>query len=178
MRRQRLQHGTKEACRNARSPRGPWTTLTRSPGQLRMLVVLSTRGATKLVALAELLQVAPSTAMRMVDRLIAAGLLTDAADSPHANAPAPNLSSSPTRAAGYDPDANVQFVNLWRRSGTKEQTAMITAKARSLGEPPLGLVGWSDGDAVPGCVAGRSPPRCGARRDHRSMSPARGGRGR
>ncbi|MGW0613774.1 MarR family winged helix-turn-helix transcriptional regulator [Streptomyces sp. NPDC002788] len=42
--------------------------------QFRMLVVLSTRGATKLVALADLLQVAPSTAMRMVDRLIAAGL--------------------------------------------------------------------------------------------------------
>jgi DNA-binding MarR family transcriptional regulator len=42
--------------------------------QFRMLVVLSTRGETKLVALAELLQVAPSTAMRMVDRLIAAGL--------------------------------------------------------------------------------------------------------
>jgi DNA-binding MarR family transcriptional regulator len=42
--------------------------------QFRMLVVLSLRGATKLVALAELLEVAPSTAMRMVDRLIAAGL--------------------------------------------------------------------------------------------------------
>ncbi|MFI5663227.1 MarR family winged helix-turn-helix transcriptional regulator [Streptomyces sp. NPDC051684] len=42
--------------------------------QFRMLVVLSTRGATKLVTLAELLHVAPSTAMRMVDRLIAAGL--------------------------------------------------------------------------------------------------------
>ncbi|MFE0192023.1 MarR family winged helix-turn-helix transcriptional regulator [Streptomyces sp. NPDC058989] len=42
--------------------------------QFRMLVVLSTRGTTKLVTLAELLQVAPSTAMRMVDRLIAAGL--------------------------------------------------------------------------------------------------------
>lgn len=42
--------------------------------QFRMLVVLSTRGATKLVALADLLHVAPSTAMRMVDRLIAAGL--------------------------------------------------------------------------------------------------------
>ncbi|MEU6732692.1 MarR family transcriptional regulator [Streptomyces physcomitrii] len=42
--------------------------------QFRMLVVLSTRGATKLVALAEILDVAPSTAMRMVDRLIAAGL--------------------------------------------------------------------------------------------------------
>ncbi|MDG4856676.1 MarR family transcriptional regulator [Streptomyces sp. T-3] len=42
--------------------------------QFRMLVVLSTRGVSKLVDLAELLQVAPSTAMRMVDRLIAAGL--------------------------------------------------------------------------------------------------------
>ncbi|MEU6323863.1 MarR family transcriptional regulator [Streptomyces sp. NPDC047009] len=42
--------------------------------QFRMLVVLATRGATKLVGLADLLQVAPSTAMRMVDRLIAAGL--------------------------------------------------------------------------------------------------------
>jgi DNA-binding MarR family transcriptional regulator len=42
--------------------------------QFRMLVVLSTRGATKLVVLADLLRVAPSTAMRMVDRLIAAGL--------------------------------------------------------------------------------------------------------
>ncbi|MFG3101111.1 MarR family winged helix-turn-helix transcriptional regulator [Streptomyces sp. NPDC048182] len=42
--------------------------------QFRMLVVLATRGATKLVTLAEQLQVAPSTAMRMVDRLIAAGL--------------------------------------------------------------------------------------------------------
>ncbi|GFN09977.1 MULTISPECIES: MarR family winged helix-turn-helix transcriptional regulator [Streptomyces] len=42
--------------------------------QFRMLVVLSTRGTTKLVTLAELLHVAPSTAMRMLDRLIAAGL--------------------------------------------------------------------------------------------------------
>ncbi|MFE6622900.1 MarR family winged helix-turn-helix transcriptional regulator [Streptomyces sp. NPDC057740] len=42
--------------------------------QFRMLMVMSTRGATKLVALADLLGVAPSTAMRMVDRLIAAGL--------------------------------------------------------------------------------------------------------
>ncbi len=42
--------------------------------QFRMLVVLSSRGTTKLVELAELLRVAPSTAMRMVDRLIAVGL--------------------------------------------------------------------------------------------------------
>ncbi|HET9380261.1 MAG TPA: MarR family transcriptional regulator [Streptomyces sp.] len=42
--------------------------------QLRMLVVLATRGATNLVTLADQLRVAPSTAMRMVDRLITAGL--------------------------------------------------------------------------------------------------------
>ncbi|MFF4662073.1 MarR family transcriptional regulator [Streptomyces sp. NPDC001282] len=45
-----------------------------TPAQFRMLVVLSTRGATKLVRLAELLRVSPPTAMRMVDRLIASGL--------------------------------------------------------------------------------------------------------
>ncbi|MFI7350646.1 MarR family winged helix-turn-helix transcriptional regulator [Streptomyces sp. NPDC049936] len=50
--------------------------------QFRMLVVLSTQGPTKLVVLAELLQVAPSTAMRMVDRLIAAGL-ADRQANPH-----------------------------------------------------------------------------------------------
>ncbi|MFJ5811986.1 MarR family transcriptional regulator [Streptomyces sp. NBC_01426] len=42
--------------------------------QFRMLVVLATRGAAKLVVLAEALGVNPSTAMRMVDRLIVAGL--------------------------------------------------------------------------------------------------------
>jgi DNA-binding MarR family transcriptional regulator len=42
--------------------------------QFRMLVVLADDGPTKLVALADALHVAPSTAMRMVDRLIAAGL--------------------------------------------------------------------------------------------------------
>lgn len=43
--------------------------------QFRLLVVLSTRGAAKLVLLAEWLTVSPSTAMRMVDRLIAIGLV-------------------------------------------------------------------------------------------------------
>ncbi|MEW2087143.1 MarR family transcriptional regulator [Streptomyces sp. NBC_01750] len=43
--------------------------------QFRLLVVLSTRGAAKLVLLAEWLAVSPSTAMRMVDRLIAIGLV-------------------------------------------------------------------------------------------------------
>ncbi|MEV6399107.1 MarR family transcriptional regulator [Streptomyces sp. NPDC051907] len=42
--------------------------------QLRLLVVLSTHGSAKLVVLADRLGVNPSTAMRMIDRLIAAGL--------------------------------------------------------------------------------------------------------
>ncbi|MEU3268256.1 MarR family winged helix-turn-helix transcriptional regulator [Streptomyces bacillaris] len=50
--------------------------------QFRMLVALSTRGTTKLVTLAELLHVAPSTAMRMLDRLITAGL-ADRKTNPH-----------------------------------------------------------------------------------------------
>ncbi|MFF3322661.1 MarR family winged helix-turn-helix transcriptional regulator [Streptomyces sp. NPDC002889] len=43
--------------------------------QFRLLVVLSTHGAAKLVLLAERLGVSPSTAMRMVDRLITIGLV-------------------------------------------------------------------------------------------------------
>ena len=44
--------------------------------QFRMLVVLAGRAESKLVTLAERLSVNPSTAMRMVDRLTAAGLVS------------------------------------------------------------------------------------------------------
>lgn len=44
--------------------------------QFRMLVVLADHGETKLVTLAESLAVNPSTAMRMVDRLAATGLVS------------------------------------------------------------------------------------------------------
>lgn len=43
--------------------------------QFRLLVVVSTQGAVNLAQVAELLGVAPSTATRMIDRLIAAGLV-------------------------------------------------------------------------------------------------------
>jgi DNA-binding MarR family transcriptional regulator len=48
--------------------------------QFRMLVVLETGGPTNLSRLAEHLAVNPSTAMRMVDRLAAAGMLERADD--------------------------------------------------------------------------------------------------
>ncbi|GAA4629649.1 MarR family transcriptional regulator [Actinoallomurus vinaceus] len=44
--------------------------------QFRLLVVLATHEETKLVTLAEDLAVNPSTAMRMVERLVAAGLVS------------------------------------------------------------------------------------------------------
>ncbi|MDT8915182.1 MarR family transcriptional regulator [Amycolatopsis sp. PS_44_ISF1] len=44
--------------------------------QFRLLVVLHSRGPLKHAALAELLGVNPSTASRMVDRLVTAGLVT------------------------------------------------------------------------------------------------------
>jgi DNA-binding MarR family transcriptional regulator len=47
-----------------------------TPPQFRLLVVMSTLGPAKLVTLAELLAVNPSTALRMVDRLASAGLVT------------------------------------------------------------------------------------------------------
>ncbi|WP_225729383.1 MULTISPECIES: MarR family transcriptional regulator [unclassified Nocardia] len=43
--------------------------------QFRTLVILSTRGPSKIATLAGLLNVQPSTATRMVDRLVAADLL-------------------------------------------------------------------------------------------------------
>jgi DNA-binding MarR family transcriptional regulator len=44
--------------------------------QFRLLVVLASHGETKLVALADALAVNPSTALRMVERLAAAGLVS------------------------------------------------------------------------------------------------------
>jgi DNA-binding MarR family transcriptional regulator len=48
--------------------------------QFRMLVVLETGGPTNLSRLAEQLAVNPSTAMRMIDRLVAAGMVERAHD--------------------------------------------------------------------------------------------------
>ena len=44
--------------------------------QFRLLVMLASHGETKLVTLAESLAVNPSTALRMVDRLVATGLVS------------------------------------------------------------------------------------------------------
>ena len=48
--------------------------------QYRLLVILDSRGPSSLARLAEALEVNPSTALRMVERLTAAGLLEKAAN--------------------------------------------------------------------------------------------------
>lgn len=68
--------------------------------QFGMLVVLSARGATKLVTLAGLPRVAPSAAMRMDDRLIAAGLADRQPDPP---TDVRRCSSRPGKAAARSP---------------------------------------------------------------------------
>ncbi|GAB2751981.1 MarR family winged helix-turn-helix transcriptional regulator [Kitasatospora kifunensis] len=50
--------------------------------QFRMLVVLDSRGAMSLSRLADLLAVNPSTAMRMADRLVGAGMV-ERGENPH-----------------------------------------------------------------------------------------------
>lgn len=50
--------------------------------QYRLMVILATRGPMNLVALAELLAVNPSTALRMVERLTSAGMIERAVN-PH-----------------------------------------------------------------------------------------------
>lgn len=62
----------------ARSLAAVEETLTLS--QYRMLVVLDARGPSSLARLAEHLEVNPSTALRMVERLSAAGMVDKAAN--------------------------------------------------------------------------------------------------
>ncbi|MEW2298210.1 MarR family transcriptional regulator [Streptomyces sp. NPDC006743] len=128
--------------------------------QFRMLVVLSTRGATKLVALADLLQVAPSTAMRMVDRLIAAGL-ADRRPNPGNRRETLLQLTEEGRRTVEDVTARrrTEIATIVERLSPTQRLALIEALAafnRAGGEPPAPTaehrepfpLGWGDG--IPG----------------------------
>ncbi|TMR93543.1 MarR family winged helix-turn-helix transcriptional regulator [Nonomuraea basaltis] len=119
--------------------------------QLRMLVVLSTYGETKLVTMAEQLDVNSSTAMRMADRLVTAGLIVREVN-PH------NRRESLMRLT---PEGRhlVDEVTTRRREEiativsrmTPEQcqalVSAMTAFNQAGGEPPVNLrypLGWPD----------------------------------
>ncbi|MFG2490606.1 MarR family winged helix-turn-helix transcriptional regulator [Streptomyces caniferus] len=121
--------------------------------QFRMLVVLSTRGVTKLVALAELLQVAPSTAMRMVDRLIAAGLADRQANPDNRRETLLRLTDEGRRTVeDVTARRRAEISVIIERLAPEQRSALIaalTAFNAAGGEPPVDApelhpLGWAD----------------------------------
>ncbi|MGC5533609.1 MarR family winged helix-turn-helix transcriptional regulator [Streptomyces sp. SR-10] len=125
--------------------------------QFRMLVVLSSRGATKLVALAELLGVAPSTAMRMVDRLIAAGLADRQTNPDNRRETLLRLTEEGRRTVeNVTARRRREIASIVERLAPHQRTALIEALTdfnQAGGEPPAPLpdedagphpLGWGD----------------------------------
>lgn len=121
--------------------------------QFRMLVVLATRGATKLVAVAELLQVAPSTAMRMVDRLIAAGLADRQANPDNRRETLLRLTDEGRRTVeDVTARRRAEISAIVERLAPEQRSALIgalTAFNDAGGEPPVDApelhpLGWAD----------------------------------
>ncbi|GGW97814.1 transcriptional regulator [Streptomyces malachitofuscus] len=120
--------------------------------QFRMLVVLSTRGATKLVALADLLHVAPSTAMRMVDRLIAAGLADRQTNPVNRRETLLRLTDEGRRTVEeVTARRRAEIAAIVERLGPRQRAALVgalTAFNEAGGEPPAGEpepypLGWA-----------------------------------
>ncbi|MEU8680417.1 MarR family transcriptional regulator [Streptomyces sp. NPDC048611] len=121
--------------------------------QFRMLVVLATRGTTKLVALAELLQVAPSTAMRMVDRLIVAGLADRQANPGNRRETLLQLTDEGRRTVeDVTARRRAEISTIVERLAPAQRSALIdalTAFNDAGGEPPADALephplGWAD----------------------------------
>jgi DNA-binding MarR family transcriptional regulator len=117
--------------------------------QFRTLVVLDGRGETNLNGLAEQLGVNSSTAMRMVDRLLAAGLVTRQ-DNP-ANRREVILALSPAGAAlvGQVTDRRrAEITRIVRRMRPAQRDGLVralSAFADAAGEPdsaPASSLGW------------------------------------
>ncbi|TLS43615.1 MarR family transcriptional regulator [Streptomyces montanus] len=126
--------------------------------QFRMLVALSTRGATNLVTLAELLHVAPSTAMRMVDRLIAAGLADRQTNPDNRRETLLRLNEEGRRTVQeVMARRRAEIVAIVERLGPQQRSALIgalTAFNEAGGEPSAAAaddtepyhLGWTDAE--------------------------------
>lgn len=118
--------------------------------QFRMLVVLSTQGSSKLVTLAHLLGVNPSTAMRMVDRLTAAGLISRQA-SPYSGREIKLDLTDTGRALVDDVTARrrAEIAAVITRMPAQHRQALVTvlrAFTDAGGEPPVATpipLGWA-----------------------------------
>ncbi|MFI8520932.1 MarR family winged helix-turn-helix transcriptional regulator [Streptomyces sp. NPDC085481] len=123
--------------------------------QFRMLVVLSTHGPSKLVALAEHLGVQPSTAMRMVDRLIASGLMSRSTNPVNRRETVLRLTEEGGRVV-QDVTARrrTEITTILRRLDPAQRRALVDAldafnaagQEPAFGEGDMGSypLGWSD----------------------------------
>jgi DNA-binding MarR family transcriptional regulator len=118
--------------------------------QFRLLVVLSSQGPAKLVTLADLLNVNPSTAMRMVDRLIAAGLVVRQA-SPHSGREVQIELTATGRGVVDDVTdrRRAEIATIVTRMPTGQRRALVEALhafTEAGGEPPASMpvpLGWA-----------------------------------
>lgn len=128
--------------------------------QFRMLVVLSSRGATKLVALADQLQVAPSTAMRMVDRLISVGLAHRRLNPANRRETLLELTEAGRLAVeNVTARRHQEIASIVERMAPERRAALVEALGafnEAGGEPPATAggpavcpLGWADAPAAP-----------------------------
>ena len=118
--------------------------------QFRMLVALSQRGPAKLVTLARALGVNSSTAMRMVDRLAAAGLVSKGA-SPHSGREIRiELTASGRDVVdGVTARRRAEIAEVISRMPARQRRALIEALwsfTEAGGEPPAATalpLGWA-----------------------------------
>ncbi|MGI5290033.1 MarR family winged helix-turn-helix transcriptional regulator [Nonomuraea polychroma] len=119
--------------------------------QLRMLVVLSAHGETKLVTMADLLNVNSSTAMRMADRLVTAGLIVREVNPHNRREVLMRLTSEGRRIVDEVTARRREEIAAIVSRMTPEQCqaliSAMTAFNQAGGEPPANLpypLGWPD----------------------------------
>ncbi|MEV0196311.1 MarR family transcriptional regulator [Nonomuraea sp. NPDC050691] len=119
--------------------------------QFRMLVVLSVHGETKLVKMAELLNVNSSTAMRMADRLVAAGLIVREVNPHNRRESLMRLTAEGRRLVDeVTGRRREEIAVILSRMTSDERSALVAAMAaftRAGGEPPEDIrypLGWPD----------------------------------
>lgn len=109
--------------------------------QFRLLVVLESRGPLKLVRLAEHLGVNPSTATRMVDRLVTAGLITRQAHPTSRREQAVGLTSAGAAVVAEVTERRrteiADVVERMPESTRNGLVAALTTFAEAGGEPPV-----------------------------------------
>ncbi|WP_067800615.1 MarR family winged helix-turn-helix transcriptional regulator [Actinomadura formosensis] len=118
--------------------------------QFRLLVVLSSQGPSKLVTLAGLLEVNPSTALRMVDRLAAAGLVRRGASPDSGREVRIQVTAAGRRVVdGVTARRRAEIAEVVSRMPAGQRHALVAALhafTEAGGEPPVTTVaqlGWT-----------------------------------